>query len=441
MSRFERTFDDNRSVWLAGAAADTPSPPLARDISVDVAIIGGGFTGVSTAYHLSKRMPGLGVALLEAKSLGNGASGRSGGMMLNGVSPFAHDVQQIAREYALTTQAIDQLIGLIDEHELRVRYRRDGSLKVWTTTRAAELAHAEAEQLAALGVPVSFVAGSELAGIIRANGAAGATIDRSEGVLNGVDLIRAMRPLLVAQGVQIYESTHVTHVREGKVIELTTPGGIVRANAIVLATNGYTPTLGYFRTGILPVISHVIASEPLDANQRARVFGNATAFSDDLPRLAYSSVDADGRVIFGGGSNASYGYHFGNRTTAPVAEDDSASRALRATMTSYFPELANVPFTHRWSGPLGLTLRRHCGIGIIGEHDNVYYALGYSGHGVVLGNLAGRVLADLYQGNHDPWRDYAFYMYKPGGIPPEPLRWLGYHAFTKLTGRSPWKRT
>ena len=81
-----RRFDDNAAVWLAGAADDTPAPSLAKDITVDVAIIGGGFTGVSTAYHLSRRFPGLGVAVLEAKVLGNGASGRNGGMMLNGVT-------------------------------------------------------------------------------------------------------------------------------------------------------------------------------------------------------------------------------------------------------------------------------------------------------------------------------------------------------------------
>ena len=109
-------------------------------------------------------------------------------------------------------------------------------------------------------------------------------------------------------------------------------------------------------------------------------------------------------------------------------------------MNAYFPELADVRIEHRWSGPLGLTLARHCAIGVRGAHGNVYYGVGYSGHGVVLANLAGRVIADLYAGNHEAWRDYSFYKYKPGGIPPEPMRWIGYHAYTKLTGRSPWKR-
>ena len=99
-----------------------------------------------------------------------------------------------------------------------------------------------------------------------------------------------------------------------------------------------------------------------------------------------------------------------------------------------------MPIERVWTGTIGLTLDRKCTMGVRGEHRNVYYALGYSGHGVVLANLAGRVLTDLYAGHHDPWRQQAFYMRRPSGIPPEPLRWIGYHLYTKLTGKSPWKR-
>jgi gamma-glutamylputrescine oxidase len=433
------TFDDNRSVWTLGAAPDQPAAPLAGDLTVDVAIIGGGFTGVSTAYHLSRRNPGLGIALLEARALGNGASGRSGGMMLTGIRPDP-DTDAAVSEHQLTRQAIDDLMALIAEHRLAVRHRREGSLKVTTTQQAAEAAHAESERLAARGLPVRFVASGELGDLLRARGATGAVFDPSEGVLNGVDLIRAMRPLLGAQGVEIFEGTPVTRVRQGEVIELETPGGTVRARAVVLATNGYTPRLGFFKSGILPVISHVIATDPLPDDVRARAFGTATAFSDDLPRLAYASVDVDGRVVFGGGTNAAYGYRFGNRTAVEVREDDRPARALRRSLDGYFPGLAEVPIRHRWSGPLGVTLARHCGMGVMGSHGNIYYAVGYSGHGIVLGNLAGRVLTDLYAGDHDPWRGHCFYDYRPRGIPIEPMRWIGYHAYTRLTGRSAFKR-
>lgn len=439
MSWSSQTFDDNQSVWLAGAAHDEPAPALTRDLQVDVAIIGGGFTGVSTAYELSRRLPQLGIALFEGKRLGNGASGRSGGMMLNGIAADSEDLQQVVREHQLTTGAMDDLQRLIDRHGLQVRMRREGSYKVSTTAQEAEYAHQRVEKLAALGLPLTFIPSGQLNGVLRARGAAGTVLDPTEGVLNGVDLIRGLRPVLQAQGVAIYEDTPITRIAEGKVVQLQTATAQVTAKAVVLATNGYTPRLGYFRTGILPVISHVIATKPLSAELLASAFGSASAFSDDQARIAYCSVDSERRVLFGGGSNHAYGYHYGNRTASSVTIDDPTGLALKASLGGYFPDLAGVEIGHRWCGPLGLTLARHCAMGVMGSHANMYYALGYSGHGVVLANLAGKVLADLYQGNHDPWRKYAFYNYRPGGIPPEPLRWVGYHAFTKATGRSPWK--
>ena len=435
----ERAFDDNAAVWLEGAPPDEPAPPLRRDLDVDVAIIGGGFTGVSAAYHLSRRFPDRGVALLEARRLGNGASGRNGGLVLNGISA-AGDPDVLAREHALTRGAVDELEALIRDRNLPVRFRRAGCLQLSTSPRAAEAAHAQVEQLAARGLPLRFLRGAELEAALSARGVHGAVLDPTEGVLNGVDLIRAMRPLLVEQGVQIFEGTPVLRVREGPAALLATPGGAVRARAIVLATSGYTPRLGYFRTGLLPVISHVIATDPVPPELLARTgLGRIAGFYDDRPRLSYASVDTDGRVIFGGGTTAAYGYRFGNATTYDARPDDAAARVLSRSLHAYFPELAGVPIRHRWSGPLDLTLARHCAIGVTGAHRNVYYALGYSGHGITLANLSGRVLADLLAGDHDRWRGFAFYMKRPAGIPPEPMRWIGYHLYTRLTGGSPWK--
>jgi glycine/D-amino acid oxidase-like deaminating enzyme len=437
----DRAFDDNAAAWLIGAPPDTPTPPLTRDLDVDVAIIGGGFTGVSTAYHLSRRCPELGIALLEARQLANGASGRNGGLVLNGISVLENDFDRIAREHAVTRSAIDELEALIRDHRLAVRFRRNGCIQIATSARSAEEAHARVEQLAARGLSLTFVPGGELERTLGVRGAHGAVLDPTEGLLVGVDLIRAMRPLLVAQGVQIHEATPVVRVREGAVVELATPRATVRARAIVLATSGYTPRLGYFRTGLLPVISHVIATDPVPAEILERTgLSRVAGFHDDLPRLAYCSVDAERRVIFGGGTTAAYGYRFANATTYDARLDDAPARALQGSLARYLPELANVPVRHRWSGPLDLTLSRHCAIGVRGDHRNVYYALGYSGHGITLANLAGRVLTDLYTGNHDPWRDCAFYMKRPSGIPPEPLRWIGYQLYTRLTGKSPWKR-
>jgi len=106
-------------------------------------------------------------------------------------------------------------------------------------------------------------------------------------------------------------------------------------------------------------------------------------------------------------------------------------------MLRYFPALADAPVATRWSGTLGITLDRVCTMGVRGAHRNVYFALGYSGHGVALALLAGRVIADLHEGNHEAWRELPFYQRKLLPLPPEPLRWIGYQAYTRLTGRSP----
>lgn len=431
-------FDDNTSVWLAGAPADDPAPPLAKDLDIDVAIIGGGLTGVFTALHLARAKPSLGIALLEAKRLANGASGRNGGMMLNGITVLDFDPDVAAREHALTRGAIDHVAALIRDAKLAVRFRRAGCFHVSTSAASAEAAHARVEQLTARGVALEYIPAAKLDDRLRVRGVHGAIFDPSEASIASVDLVRGLRPLLVAHGVQIYESTPVVRVREGTTIELATPDHTVRARALVLATSGYTPRLGYFRTGLLPVISHVIATDPVSPEILERIgLSNVAGFFDDQPRLAFCSVDSERRVIFGGGSTAAYGYRFRNATTFDARPDDAGALALRESMLHYLPDLADVPIRHRWSGPLDLTLARHCAIGVLGS--NVYYALGYSGHGITLATLAGRVITDLYSGNHDPWRDVAFYMKRPSGIPPEPLRWLGYQLYTRLTGKSPWK--
>ncbi len=205
----------------------------------------------------------------------------------------------------------------------------------------------------------------------------------------------------------------------------------------MLATNGYTPALGYFRGGVIPLHSHCVATEPLPLERwRELGWGDVAAFSDDLDRIAYASLTEDGRLLFGGGGNGAYSYYYGGRTAVP-APPERQWAFVRSVLDRYFPGAKDVRLAHRWTGTLGITMSRVCSMGVTGEHRNVYHALGYSGHGVVLANLAGRVLCDLYSDHHEPWRTMPFYQAPLWGIPPEPLRWIGYHAFTAVTGRSP----
>jgi len=414
-----------------------PTPPLAGRITCDVAIVGGGFTGVSTAWHLRERSPELGIALLEAGVLGQGASGRNGGQVLhwiNGVTP--RGPEQTRRIFEVTGQGIDIAEQLATRFAPPGTFRRQGCLEIQTDPRRAEAAQRHTEELQAAGIPARFLGEREL-GI---GAARGAVLDPLAGRLNGFALLQAMRPALLERDVQVYERTPVQRVREGAEITLSTPDGEVRARALVLATNAYTPALGFFRRGILPLHSHVFATPPLaDADWKRIGWGAWDGFTDDYDRIAYACRTPGGRLLFGGGGNAAYEYGFAGAASRAGA-GEPATRFMRSVMLRYFPALADTQIAHAWAGPLGITLDRVCSIGVGGEHRNVFHALGYSGHGVALALLAGRVIADLHEGNHEAWRDLPFYQKKLLPFPPEPLRWLGYQAYTRLTGKSPRKK-
>jgi len=430
--------DDNRACWLAEAQPYEPAPPLDRDETVDVAVIGGGLTGVSSAWHLSRRFPDRRITLLEARVLGNGASGRSGGQALtgiNGIEPT--EPAEIRRIYEVTRSGIDVIAEWVQRHGLDAGFSRRGCLEVYTLPRTAEAAHARVERWNRAGVPVEWLPGSA-SGI---DGARGALRDPTCGRVNGAALLRGLRPVLVEQGVAVHERTPVVRIEEDRVIRLTTPGGVVRAGAVVLATNAYTPRLGYFRESVLPLHSHVIATSPLPAERWSALgWGAHDGFADDRDRITFGCRTAGGRLLFGGGSNDAYAYSYGGDPVYRAADPGRAFSALESRLLACFPAAGALPIAHRWTGAIDLTLDRVCSMGVRGDHRNVYFALGFSGHGVSLAALAGRVLCDLYGGDHDSWRDLPFYQRRLPRLPPEPLRWLGYQLYTRLTGRSPRRR-
>jgi gamma-glutamylputrescine oxidase len=439
MLRFkQQLIDENRSVWIAEESSeDTPLEKLCGNEFADLAIIGGGFTGVSAAWHLNRRFPNLRIVLLEAKTIGSGASGRSGGQALtgiNGVEPA--DAERARRIYDVTKQGIDLIEQLVTEHSLDAGFSRRGCLEVFTAAKRAEAAHEHVEKSAREGIPLRWLPATALS----LRGVEGAILDPAAGRVNGIGLLRGLRKLLVERGVTIWERTPALSIDEGSEIRVSTPEGEVRAKALVLATNVYGTALGYFRRGVLPLHSHVLATAPLSEAQWQSVgWGEHDGFSDDRDRVAYGCRTAGGRVVFGGGGNDAYAYSYGGATVFSGSAD-RAFEAIHRRLIDYMPGLAGVPIEHRWTGTVDLTLDRVCSMGVCGANRNVYHAVGYSGHGVSLAMLAGRVLCDLYAGNHEPWLDLPFHQRPLPSFPPEPLRWIGYQLYTRLTGRSPRRR-
>ncbi len=425
-------IDDNNAWWWHSAAPIAPCPSLVGDTTADVCILGAGFAGMSTAWHLSHARPDLGIVLLEAKRVANGASGRNGGMLLNWINGVDQSDEAVTRRVWACTQAamttIEEVIGACRRP---VRLSRDGCIEVQTASNRAESAHARVERLNRWGIPLRYLTGTALSDAARLEGAVSAILDPTAGRLHGVELLRAMQEILLERGVRIYEGTPATQVDEGQTIVVHTPAGKVRAPTLVLALNGYSGRLGYFGGSVFPLHSHMVAVPAED------VQWNVNGVSDDRDRIAYGTRIAD-TLLFGGGSNQSYAYRW-NNATAWHGSSDTAVAAVRATLAGYLPALADRAPTHTWTGTLGITLSRCCSMGTTGRHRNVLYATGFAGHGLALANLAGRVLADIYCGNPDPWRALPFFNRSLAWIPPEPFRWVGYHAFTGLTGKSPRK--
>lgn len=432
-------IDPNTSLWASETEGYQPNPPLSEAIEVDVAIIGGGYTGVSTAYYLREHFPNYRIAIVEAKSLGNGASGRNGGMLLNRLHESDHvDDATYGRIYHATNDRIGMMIDIIEKNNLKVQYRRDGSLQIYTKPENADYAKEEVERGNRIGIPFQYLSPDELRQKINLSGDIyGAMFDPNEGQINGAQFVREMKKLLLARDVQIYEETPVIEIEPNREVQLKTPKGRVTAKSIVLATNGYTGKLGYFRKGFFPLHSHVIGTAPLtDAQLEQLQWRQVAGFSDDLNRLAYCVLTSDNRIVFGGGSNRSYAYLFNNKT-AFRGNRTAGVEALKKTMYSYMPVLRDVDITHEWTGTLSITLQRNSSIGVTGDHNNIYYGFGYSGHGVTMANLSGNIIADMIAGEGDKWRGMPFYQNRLMPIPLDPFRWIGYQFFTHVLGYSP----
>ncbi len=430
-------IDSNEAPWQLEAGHDEPAPPLRGEARADVTIVGGGLTGISTAYHLAERFPERRIAVLEARAVGNGASGRNGGQILNWINGVSdQDPELTRRVHAITRQGIELGASLAAACDVAWAFAQEGCLEVYTDNARAERAQQRVERLTGLGIPLEWIPAARLGFA----GACGATADPLAGRLNALALLRAMKRDLLRRGVAIHEHSAVERIEEGRLVRVRTDRGEIRSPTLVLATNGYTPALGYFRWGLLPMQARVLATGRLDPEGIAELgWGGHVGFSDDLDRIAYGCRTEAGRIVFGGGGNSGYGYRLGGR--APAAATAPGERrqfdAVEARLRHYFPQLRDVPIEHRWSGVLGITLDRVCSMGIGGENGNVLHALGYSGHGLALALLAGRVLTDLYAGVHAPWSDLPFYQRRFRPLPPEPLRWAGYQVYTRLTGRSP----
>ena len=419
------------SYWFdsSGLRQEPLRPPLRGTANADVAIIGGGFTGLATAIAIARRQPGRRVVVLEGARCGYGASGRNGGfadVMYTGFGTFAAGqppevVRGVYDAIATGMRAIEQLV---EQDGVACDLERNGALRMAATDGQVEGLERERAGLAALGSGAHLVEGAEFRALVHTERFRAGLVVPTTAILNPAKLVRGMARVAESLGVAIHEATRVVRIEAGRPVRVVTEQGELEAAQAVLATNGYTPQLDIFRTRLLPLCNYVVATEPLSPAQWAAIgWSGRQGLSDARLQFMYLRPTADGRIV-AGGEGAPYftGSLPSSGNYAPVIE------RLKRSLVETFPALAGIRFTNAWGGTMAFTRDFTPRIGALGDDGNLFFGLGYCGEGVVMSQLAGRILAAFVAGEAGAVPALPVVGSEPPWVGFEPLRTLGVKA-------------
>jgi glycine/D-amino acid oxidase-like deaminating enzyme len=432
-------LEEDSSLWKNDSLARNPS--LKNDVEVDVAVIGAGYTGLSSAYHIKKLLPDKHVIVLEAEGAGHGASGRNGGMCLNQpsidymsvVHPKTHRLT-----YDATAQCIKEIAELMKAQGFGSDIRFCGSLLTNLDGKGAKKSKDYATKAASLGIPIEYWDSDRIRREIGTTVYAGGLFDPNAAEVHPMKLVLALKKAAEGLGVVVYENSPVLEITEGKPVRLLVGGNegqnhTVAANAVVLGTDGYTTKLGYFKNKIIVTHTEMAATARLEEDALSKLsWASRIPFHDDHVYLFHLGTTEDNRITIGAG-NAEY---FFNDGLTYKKDLNKRRRALRKELARVYPALKEVEFEYVWSGVMSFSLDMSQSVGVTGRNRNIYYGLGYAGHGVSLAFLFGKVIADIYAGRESEWKQMPFYQNKfPPYLPPEPLRYMAvksYMAYLRL---------
>lgn len=384
-----------RSFWRNSATDHASLPTLERDIQTTALIIGGGFTGLSTARDLLKRE--IDCVVLEAKDIGWGASGRTGGFA---VPRFKNNFSDLARthgdEVALNlfhqvTEAVDSVADTVSSFDIDCGFQRNGHLTPAHTLTALEGLQNDQVWLGntAGDSMVRILNAGETADALGSQVYRGAYLDPRGACLQPYDYVRGLAAALFARGVQIWTGTPVLALTDDNDRwAAKTPGAIVRAKHVVVASNGYTTKLTEGDTlyrRVIPVSSSVITTRPLDERELQLTLPAGLPVTDTRRLVSYFRMLPTGQLLFGGRADIT-----GRR------ESPAAYRPLERQLANTFPHLDGIEIRERWSGKVAVTLDAFPHIGKLDR--NIHYAMGYGGRGVALTSLMGRRLAERIVG-------------------------------------------
>lgn len=381
------------SVWAATAR---PAPALAAQrgsLQTEVAIVGGGFTGLAAAHHLTRA--GVDCVVLEAHDVGWGASGRNGGMaVLRYKTPWAalarhHGEEAARRLHRLLLEAVDTLEATVQELDIECGFARHGHITAANGRSALAMLEADVQWLASINDRTPrLLSAAQTAEWSGAGCYLGSYFDARAAGIHPLDYTRGLAAGLVRKGVPVFNATAATAMHEdGAGITLQTTGGSVRARQLIIATNAYTELFGLgevLARRVVPVSTSVVTTAPLPQAMWAHILPQGHLVSDTRHLLNYFRRAPGDRLLFGG------------RGSLTGRESLQVYAGLERKLVQTFPALAGVGIEHRWSGKVAVTLDDFPHIGRLSPR--VAFAMGYGGRGVALTNLLGKMLADLVRG-------------------------------------------
>jgi glycine/D-amino acid oxidase-like deaminating enzyme len=414
--------------WISDSPAPEPREPLRGSRSADFAIVGGGYTGMWTAWWIKRRAPESEVVLLEADVCGRGPSGRNGGFCNSMWFSLPTLVQRFGDERALAVcRAADASVRAIGEwcREQRVdaRYRQGGYLQV-STCEAQDgswrPALAEIERLGAGDAAVELSA-EEVAERCSSPRLRGGALFRSSASVDPARLATGLRSRLLDSGVAVHEHTPMRRYRErdGAVV-IEHEGGELRAGRLVLGTGGHLLGVGGLRHALTATSSHMVVTEPVPDLLEEIGWTGGECITDSRAMLHYFRTTVDGRIAFGwGGGKIIYG----RRLTERVDVDPGMARAVEAHLRSFFPGLEGRRIEEAWGGPIDVS-PTHLPV-VRTLSPRVRAGFGYTGNGVGPSQMIGRALASMTLERGDEFTELALVDPPRAPVPPEPLRWAG----------------
>jgi glycine/D-amino acid oxidase-like deaminating enzyme len=385
--------DRDFGLWGETAAPGPPTPPLDGDLSTDVAVIGAGYTGLSTAIHLAER--GVGAVVVEAEAPGYGASGRNGGQVLPGFKTYPdhlvrrHGPDLGARMAAFGAGMADELFALVRRHAIACDAVQAGWVHSGTTPDMAAEQRWKHDQWASRGAPVRWLDRDAMRTLLGTDAYSQGWLDGRGGIVQPLSYARGLARAAVSLGVRVAGGTPALSLEpDGGGWRVRTPRGVVRAGRVVVATNGYTGGLvpGLAAT-VVAVESAQTATEPLPPDLAERVVPAPVSTSDTRRSLLYFRKSPDGRFVIGG------------RGGILLPTREPSWERLRRLAVKLFPDLAGVRWTHRWSGRLAATMDHMPKL-----HEpapGLIASLGCNGRGVAYSTAMGRVIAERIAGLPD----------------------------------------